>query len=56
MCLICEELKKGSIAPWEARRNLKEMKDNLTQEHINEIVEYLDEEEREEDPWSPWTP
>lgn len=47
MCLICEELKKSTMNPWEARRNLREVKETLSEEHLKEVEDYLDELERD---------
>jgi len=44
MCLICQSLDDMTITPWEARRNLQEMKDNLPQEHILEILKKIEKE------------
>ena len=41
MCIICIELEKGSLMPWEANRNLKEMSKVLDDEHIEEVKELI---------------
>ncbi len=41
MCIICIELEKGSLMPWEANRNLKEMSEVLDDEHIEEVKELI---------------
>ena len=41
MCKICIELEKGSLMPWEANRNLKEMSEVLDDEHIEEVKELI---------------
>jgi len=41
MCIICIELEKGSLMPWEANRNLKEMSEVLGDEHIKEVKELI---------------
>ena len=41
MCIICIELEKGSLMPWEANRNLKEMSEVLDDEHIKEVEELI---------------
>lgn len=47
MCLICEELRKTTMSPWEARRNLKELRETLEPKHLEELEEYIDELERD---------
>ena len=41
MCIICIELKKGSLMPWEAARNLKEMSESLDSEHVEEVIDLI---------------
>lgn len=37
MCIICVELDKNKLSPWEAKRNLTEMVENIGQEHAIEV-------------------
>ena len=48
MCLICSDLSKDRIKPKEARRNLVEIRDSLTKDHYQEILELIDEKEQDE--------
>ena len=41
MCLICVDFQKGSLTPTEAWRNLQEMKEDLSEEHHDEVVEMI---------------
>jgi hypothetical protein len=41
MCTICRKFKKGSIEIDEAREQLEEQSEYLTEEHIEEIEEML---------------
>jgi len=41
MCLICVDFQKGSLTPTEAWRNLQEMKEDLSDEHHDEVVEMI---------------
>ena len=34
MCIICVDLDKGKLTPWEASRNRTEMLDQFDQEHL----------------------
>ena len=43
MCIICIELEKGSLMPWEAARNLKEMSETLDSEHVEEVIDLINE-------------
>jgi len=51
MCIICVDLDKGKLTPWEAAKNRREMVDILDQDHLNELdkkitaslTEYLEE-------------
>ena len=45
MCQICRKLNKGSITVDEAREELEEQAEFLTEEHIEEIEELLFEAE-----------
>lgn len=37
MCIICVELDKKRLSPWEARANLTEMVDEIGAEHAREV-------------------
>lgn len=41
MCIICIELEKGNLLPWEAARNLKEMSETLDSEHVEEVIDLI---------------
>ena len=41
MCIICVELDKNKLTPWEARRNLTEMRENLDEEHAREVEQKI---------------
>jgi len=43
MCLICVDFQKGSLTATEAWRNLQEMKEGLSDEHHDEVVEMITE-------------
>ena len=43
MCLICVDFQKGLLTPTEAWRNLQEMKEGLSDEHHDEVVEIITE-------------
>ena len=45
MCVICKKFKKGSISVEDAREELEEQKEYLSEEHIEEIEEMLFEAE-----------
>ena len=38
MCIICTELEKGTLTPWEAARNLGEMSESMDKEHVIETA------------------
>jgi len=44
MCLICVEFKKETLTVSEGWRNLREMKEGMTDEHYDEVVAMLTEE------------
>ena len=51
MCLICVEFKKETLTITESWRNLREMKEGMSDEHYDEVVSMLVEayeEERQE--------
>lgn len=37
MCIICVELEKNKLSPWEARKNLTEMVEKIGPEHALEV-------------------
>jgi len=41
MCIICVDLEKGKLTPWEASRNRTEMLDTLDKEHLKELDEKI---------------
>lgn len=45
MCTICRKFKKGSLTVEEAREELEEQAEYLTEEHIEDIEELLSSEE-----------
>tara|TARA_Y100001970_G_C14119019_1_gene795236 strand:+ start:493 stop:690 length:198 start_codon:yes stop_codon:yes gene_type:complete len=47
MCIICIELEKDKILPWEASRNLTEMSESLDPEHILEVLDLIRKIENE---------
>lgn len=49
MCLICIEYHRGRLTPSEARFNLGEMSLYISQEHVEEIEDMLDEAEKDYD-------
>lgn len=43
MCIICIEMDKSSLSPWEAKRNLKEMVEKIGQDHAIEVENKISE-------------
>ena len=41
MCIICVDLAKGKLTPWEAAKNRREMLSQLDEEHLNELDEKI---------------
>ena len=41
MCLICVEIQSGKLTPTEGWRNLREMYDDLDEEHREEVTDLL---------------
>lgn len=41
MCIICVDLDKGKLTPWEAAKNRREMLSQLDEEHLNELDEKI---------------
>ena len=48
MCMICVEFQKSRMTPFEARRALGEMVEDLDPEHVAEVEELLAEAEEKE--------
>jgi len=42
MCIICVELDKKTLLPWEAAKNLLEYGDIVDEDHFDELVEKID--------------
>jgi hypothetical protein len=47
MCIVCIELEKEKILPWEASKNLLEMSESLDSEHVLEVLELIHKIENE---------
>lgn len=43
MCIICVEMEKNKLSPWEAKRNLSEMVEKIGQEHLIEVENKISE-------------
>jgi hypothetical protein len=43
MCLICQSLDDESMTPWEARKAAFEIAEQLSLEHVLELVKKLEE-------------
>ena len=41
MCIICIEYEKNKLQPYEALRNLEEMKETLDEDHYKEVSEKI---------------
>jgi hypothetical protein len=41
MCIICIEYEKNKLKPYEALRNLEEIKNDIGQEHYEEVHEEI---------------
>ena len=41
MCIICVELDKNKLSPWEAKANLSEMADEIGPEHTREVEDKI---------------
>tara|TARA_Y100000114_G_scaffold126436_1_gene122819 strand:+ start:204 stop:389 length:186 start_codon:yes stop_codon:yes gene_type:complete len=41
MCIICVDLDKGKLTPWEAAKNRREMLSQLDEEHLSELDEKI---------------
>ena len=47
MCIICVDLQKSKMTPFEARRALGEMREVLDEEHVEEVEALIEEQEAE---------
>ena len=43
MCIICIEMDKNKLSPWEAKRNLGEMVEKIGQDHAIEVENKISE-------------
>ena len=43
MCIICIEMDKNKLSPWEAKRNLSEMVEKIGQKHAIEVENKISE-------------
>ena len=43
MCIICVELDKKNLSPWEAKRNLNEMVEKIGDKHAREVENKISE-------------
>lgn len=43
MCIICIEMDKKKLSPWEAKRNLSEMVEKIGHEHALEVDRKISE-------------
>ena len=43
MCIICIEMDKNKLTPWEAKRNLSEMVEKIGQKHAIEVENKISE-------------
>lgn len=41
MCIICVEMEKNKLTPWEAKKNLSEMREEIGTEHTKEVEEKI---------------
>jgi hypothetical protein len=48
MCIICLELQKGLLTPFEATRNLTEMVEQIDEDHLQEVFEIIMLQEEQE--------
>lgn len=48
MCIICIELEKKNLSPWEAERNLSEMVEKIGEKHAEEVKNKISEAAVEE--------
>lgn len=47
MCIICVELEKNKLSPWEARQNIKEMSEKIDEKHLKEVEKKIFQLENE---------
>ncbi|MBL97550.1 MAG: hypothetical protein CMF52_07015 [Legionellales bacterium] len=47
MCLICIELDKKTLTPWEAEKNLTEFKEKINEEHEKIVKKKIDDAKNE---------
>lgn len=43
MCMICIDIAKNKLMPFEAIRNLSEISDNLDDDHLEDVLRLIDE-------------
>lgn len=43
MCIICIEMEKNHLSPWEAKRNLSEIAEKIGPEHALEVDKKISE-------------
>jgi hypothetical protein len=43
MCIICVELEKNKLTPWEAARNRREFLEILDDDHLEELNEKINQ-------------
>lgn len=48
MCLICVDLAKGKLTAKEAKGNLKEMIEDISDDHFLEVLDLIDDIENKE--------
>jgi|1_EtaG_2_1085319.scaffolds.fasta_scaffold09957_3 hypothetical protein len=41
MCIICIEIQNNKLSPWEAARNLREMIEEISEDHLIEVEEII---------------
>ena len=42
MCMICIDIARNKLSPFEAILNLSEMVESLEEEHVNEVIELIE--------------
>ena len=42
MCIICIDIARNKLSPFEAILNLSEMVESLEEEHVNEVIELIE--------------
>ncbi len=42
MCIICIDIARNKLSPFEAILNLSEMAESLEDEHVNEVVKLIE--------------